>query len=125
MPLWVAVTTQFILVMGGMAAFAWNGARHDRETGQSITERLRLVRPSWKDVIAGVLLGMFMLGTFTLLAFTRAWIRNVMPWGRPAWFTEFLTGTHFQGISLAGNWWPVLVYFAQYAFNIFGEEMWW
>jgi membrane protease YdiL (CAAX protease family) len=124
-PLWVAVTTQFILVMGGLAAMAWYGARHDRESGQRITERLRLVKPSRRDVIVGVALGVFMLGTFSVLEFTRAWLRNIVPWGPPAWFAQFMTRTHFQGIPLTGNWWPVLIYFAQYAFNVFGEELWW
>jgi membrane protease YdiL (CAAX protease family) len=124
-PLAFSVTIQFTLVMGGMAAFAWNAARHDRGRGQRITERLRLVRPGTKDVIAGVLLGIFMLGTFNMLAFTRPWLRNIMPWGPPAWFADFLTPTHFQGMSLAGNWWPVLVYFIQYVFNVFSEELLW
>jgi membrane protease YdiL (CAAX protease family) len=124
-PLAVAVTIQFCLVMGSMAAFAWNGARHDRKSGQRITERLRLGRPRSRDVIAGVLLGMFMLGTFNALRFTRGWLRNIMPWGPPSWFADFLTATHFQGMPLAGNWWPVLVYFVQYIFNIFGEELLW
>lgn len=48
-----------------------------------------------------------------------------MPWGPPAWFAEFMTATHFQGMPLADNWWPVLVYFVQYVFNVFGEELWW
>lgn len=124
-PLATAVTVQFILVMGGLAAAAWIGAHHDRENGQRVTERLRLVRPHAKQIIAGVLLGLFMLGTFTLLKFTRGWLSNIMPWGPPAWFAEFLTKTHFQGIPLAGNWWAVLVYFIQYAFNVLGEELWW
>jgi membrane protease YdiL (CAAX protease family) len=124
-PFAIAVTTQFILVMCGMAAAAWIGAHHDRESGQRITERLRLVRPHAKEMIAGVLLGIFMLGTFTLLEFTRGWLRNIIPWGPPAWFAEFMIKTHFQGIPLAGNWWPVLIYFVQYAFNILGEELWW
>lgn len=66
-PLAVSVTIQFCLVMGGMAAAAWNGARHDSESGQRITERLRLVRPGSRDIVVGVLLGIFMLGTFNAL----------------------------------------------------------
>ena len=124
-PLALAVTTEFILVMGGLAVMAWIGARHDKEGGQRIVERLRLVRPRWSDVFAGFLLGVFMLATFTALQWTGDWLRNVIPWGPPAWMAEFMTRTHFQGLPLADNWWPVLVYFVQYAFNVLGEELWW
>src|SRR2546427_697893 len=110
-PLALAVTTEFILVMGGLAVMAWIGARHDKEGGQRIVERLRLVRPRWSDVFAGFLLGVFMLATFTALQWTGDWLRNVIPWGPPAWMAEFMTRTHFQGMPLADNWWPVLVYF--------------
>jgi membrane protease YdiL (CAAX protease family) len=125
MPLATAVTTQFLLFMGGLAAAAWIEAHHDRKSGQRITERLRLTRPGVKQVLAGVLLGLFMLGTFSVLEFTQGWLSKIVPWRPPSWFAEFLTKTHFQGIPLAGNWWAVLVYFVQYAFNIFGEELWW
>jgi hypothetical protein len=84
MPLAVAVPIQFLLVMDGMAGFAWYGARQDRERGQRISERLRLVRPRGRDVIAGVLLGMFMLVTFNALRFIRPWLTDIMPWGPPA-----------------------------------------
>ena len=124
-PLAVSVTIQFCLVMGGMGAFACSGARHDKESEQRITERLRLVRPRGRDIIAGVLLGIFMLVTFNALRVTRPWLGTILPWGPPAWFADFMTGTHFQGMPLAGNWWPVLVYFVQYVFNIFGEELLW
>jgi membrane protease YdiL (CAAX protease family) len=66
-----------------------------------------------------------MLGTFMLLSFTGPWIKNIIHIGPPSWFADFLTETHFQGIPLAGNWGAVLVYFVQYIFNIFGEELWW
>jgi membrane protease YdiL (CAAX protease family) len=121
----VAVTTQFLLVMGGMGAIALIGARYDREAGEGIAHRLRLVRPGRRDLLAGLLLGVFMLGTFTALESTRPWVRGLIPFGPPTWFGEFLTQTHFQGIPLASVWSPVLVYLVQYLFNVFGEELWW
>jgi membrane protease YdiL (CAAX protease family) len=111
--------------MGGMAGFAWYGARQDRERGQRISERLRLVPPRGRNVIAGVLLGMFMLATFNALRFIRPWLTDIMPWGPPAWFADLMTGTHFQGMPLkaiGGRSWST---FVQYVFNIFGEELLW
>jgi membrane protease YdiL (CAAX protease family) len=124
-PLWVSVTVQFLLFMGGLALAAWIGARRDRHPGETILQRLRLTQPRWREIGAGLLLGAFMLVTFSMLSFTSSLLRKVIGVPGPAWFSEFLTESHFQGLPLAGNPWPVVLYLIQYIFNVFGEELWW
>lgn len=121
----VAVPTQFVLVLGGMAVAAWFAARRDRAAGQRMVERLRLMRPRATDVAAGLLVGTVMLASYLWLSFTGDWMSKWVPLPPPAWLAEFVTQTHLLGIPLAGNWWPVLLYFVIYVFNVFGEELWW
>ena len=124
-PLVVSVPAHFITILGGMLIAAVAGAKRDLGPHATVVSRLRLRTLSLKETAVSVLLGAFMLGTYLALGSSGGWLFTVVPLDPPAWLGAFITPTSMLGVSLAGNWSLVGLYFAIFVFNVAGEELWW
>lgn len=99
--------------------------------------RFRLNKMDGKDWLWAIGLTLFMLLSVGLLSFTARWLSSFSLLAPPGyWPTELnpsapggSTGasvpTVFLGISLAGNWWILLVLLISLVIATFGEELWW
>lgn len=98
----------------------------------SFTERYRLRRPGWRDMLWSVgALGAMVL-TASALGFTARWLAALPVFAPNAVFpTELgpdalagLVPGMFMGLSLKGAWWVLVVYIIGWICNILGEEFW-
>jgi len=82
-------------------------------------------------------LTLFMLLSVGLLAFTTRWLASFSLLAPPDYWPAELKPTiqsasannvipsEFMGISLAGNWWILIVLLISLVIATFGEELWW
>lgn len=99
--------------------------------------RFRLNKMDGKAWLWAIGLTLFMLLSVGLLSFTARWLSSFSLLAPPNyWPTELkpaapggLTSasvpTEFMGLSLAGNWWILLVLLVSLVIATFGEELWW
>jgi membrane protease YdiL (CAAX protease family) len=102
-----------------------------------LTKRFRFNRMDGKTWLWAIGLTVFMVASVGLLSFTSRWLVSSDLITFPDyWPSELkpvdpgsLTGasvpTEFMGLSLAGNWWILLVLLVSLVIATFGEEIWW
>jgi len=129
-----ATAPMLALIAASFIAYRWEG---NVMSWLELKNRFRFNRMDGKSWLWTGGLTLFMFFSVGLLAFTARWLASFSLLAPPDYWPAELKPTipsasannvipsEFMGISLAGNWWILIVLLISLVIATFGEELWW
>lgn len=132
--LFYATAPMLALIVASLIAYRREG---NVVSWPDFKHRFRLHKMDGKSWLWTIGLTLFMFLSVGLLSFTARWLASFAAFAPPDYFPAELNPaalsatagialpTEFMGVSLAGNWWVLVLLLVSLVIATLGEELWW